>query len=140
MFDSGSCMCYFLYFLHNFYAVDLLKDDSDSDNTFVDIKGFVELVAELEGAGVDVDNPDEYDICFLIESTEDSTIASEFSCASNIIPDGDIDEALMSDSVGAQSCTPNGSYILPNGVIVLADQDVEAYMNGTLVSISGLTE
>ena len=27
----------------------------------------------------------------------------------------------------------NGSYILPNGVIVLVDEDVEAYLNGTLV-------
>ena len=27
----------------------------------------------------------------------------------------------------------NGSYILPNGIIVLVDEDVEAYMNGTLV-------
>ena len=29
----------------------------------------------------------------------------------------------------------NGSYILPNGVIVLVDEDFEAYMNGTLVFI-----
>lgn len=27
----------------------------------------------------------------------------------------------------------NGSYILPNGIIVLVDEDVEAYLNGTLV-------
>ncbi len=27
----------------------------------------------------------------------------------------------------------NGSYILPNGIIVLVDEDVEAYFNGTLV-------
>ena len=26
----------------------------------------------------------------------------------------------------------NGSYILPNGVIVLVDEDVEAYFGGTL--------
>lgn len=78
-----------------FYTVDLLKDDSDSDRIFVDIKSFVTLVAELEGAGVDVDNSDEYDICLLIESIEDSTIASNFSCASNIILDEDIDEALL---------------------------------------------
>ena len=29
--------------------------------------------------------------------------------------------------------TANGSYILPNGVIVLVDEDIEAYLNGTLV-------
>ena len=27
----------------------------------------------------------------------------------------------------------NGSYILPNGIIVLVDADIEAYLNGTLV-------
>ena len=26
-----------------------------------------------------------------------------------------------------------GSYILPNGIIVLVDEDIEAYENGTLV-------
>ena len=29
--------------------------------------------------------------------------------------------------------TINGSYILPNGVIVLVDEDIDSYMNGTLV-------
>ncbi len=29
--------------------------------------------------------------------------------------------------------TVNGSYILPNGIIVLVDEDIEAYENGTLV-------
>ena len=29
--------------------------------------------------------------------------------------------------------TANGSYIMPNGVIVLVDEDIEAYLNGTLV-------
>ncbi len=32
-----------------------------------------------------------------------------------------------------QKVSVNGSYILPNGIIVLVDEDVEAYMNGTLV-------
>ena len=27
----------------------------------------------------------------------------------------------------------NGSYILPDGTIVLVDEDIEAYLNGTLV-------
>ena len=29
--------------------------------------------------------------------------------------------------------TLNGSYILPNGIIVLVDEDIDAYENGTLV-------
>ena len=29
--------------------------------------------------------------------------------------------------------TANGSYILPSGIIVLVDSDIEAYLNGTLV-------
>ena len=33
----------------------------------------------------------------------------------------------------AVQVTLNGSYILPNGIIVLVDEDVEAYLNGTLV-------
>ena len=32
-----------------------------------------------------------------------------------------------------QKVSVNGSYILPNGIIVLVDEDVEAYENGTLV-------
>ena len=27
----------------------------------------------------------------------------------------------------------NGSYILPNGIVVLVDADIDAYLNGTLV-------
>ena len=27
----------------------------------------------------------------------------------------------------------NGSYILPDGTIMLVDEDIEAYLNGTLV-------
>ncbi len=29
--------------------------------------------------------------------------------------------------------TQNGSYILPNGVIVLVEEDIEAYMAGNLI-------
>ena len=39
-------------------------------------------------------------------------------------------ESIMSYT---QLITLNGSYILPNGIIVLADEDAEAYYNGTLV-------
>ena len=35
--------------------------------------------------------------------------------------------------MNVQKVTLNGSYILPNGIIVLVDEDIEAYFNGTLV-------
>ena len=52
------------------------------------------------------------------------------------LPDLDMnkDEAmvgLMSHLV--TQVTLNGSYILPSGIIVLVDEDIEAYRNGTLV-------
>ena len=31
----------------------------------------------------------------------------------------------------------NGSYILPNGIVVLVDEDIEAYLNGTLIFYDG---
>ena len=40
----------------------------------------------------------------------------------------------------AQNRTPTGSYILPNGIIVLVDEDIEAYENGTLKFYSDLPE
>ncbi|MBQ7828700.1 MAG: hypothetical protein IJ345_00305 [Clostridia bacterium] len=36
--------------------------------------------------------------------------------------------------------TENGSYILPNGIIVLVEEDIEAYMDGSLVFYSGEIE
>ena len=51
-----------------------------------------------------------------------------------ILCGGKVDKGfIIVDSM--KSCkfvTRNGSYILPNGVIVLVDEDVEAYINGTL--------
>lgn len=35
-------------------------------------------------------------------------------------------------SVEVQYVTDNGSYILPNGVIVLVDEDIETYLRGNL--------
>ena len=35
-----------------------------------------------------------------------------------------------------QLVTENGSFVLPNGVIVLVDEDIAAYLNGTLVFIT----
>ena len=34
---------------------------------------------------------------------------------------------------GTAKVSVNGSYLLPNGIAVIADEDVEAYLNGTLV-------
>ena len=42
---------------------------------------------------------------------------------------------ISGPSIGINSVThvtASGSYILPNGVIVLADEDIEAYFNGEL--------
>lgn len=47
---------------------------------------------------------------------------------------------MTTDSVNDLPHTDAGSYILPNGVIVLAPEDMEAYMNGTLVFRVGETE
>ncbi|MBO7085784.1 MAG: hypothetical protein J6W25_01565, partial [Bacilli bacterium] len=43
---------------------------------------------------------------------------------------------IIHDGIGSYPYTLNGSFILPNGVIVLVDEDFEAYMNGTLVFIN----
>lgn len=40
---------------------------------------------------------------------------------------------LNINSLEVTQVTINGSFILPNGVIVLEDEDIEAYINGTLV-------
>lgn len=42
---------------------------------------------------------------------------------------------IYHEGIGGYPYTLNGSFILPNGVIVLADEDFDAYMNGTLVFI-----
>jgi hypothetical protein len=35
-------------------------------------------------------------------------------------------------SLGELPHSENGSFILPDGIIVLVDEDIEAYFNGTL--------
>ena len=42
---------------------------------------------------------------------------------------------IYHEGVGRYPYTLNGSFILPNGVIVLEEADMEAYLNGTLVFI-----
>ncbi len=44
---------------------------------------------------------------------------------------------IIHQSIEDYPYTPNGSFILPNGVIVLVDEDIEAYLNGTLVFVNG---
>lgn len=36
--------------------------------------------------------------------------------------------------------TQNGSYILPNGTVVLVEEDIETYMSGSLIFSNGETE
>jgi len=36
--------------------------------------------------------------------------------------------------------TQNGNYILPNGTVVLVEEDIEAYMSGSLIFSNGETE
>ena len=43
---------------------------------------------------------------------------------------------IIHDGIGGFPYTLNGSFILPNGVIVLVDEDFEAYLNGTLIFIN----
>jgi hypothetical protein len=40
---------------------------------------------------------------------------------------------LNVNSLSVNQVSRNGSFVLPNGVIVLQDEDIEAYLNGTLV-------
>ena len=47
---------------------------------------------------------------------------------------------LYSLSTNNLDHSANGSYILPNGIVVLVEEDVEAYMNSTLVFYTGEIE
>ena len=51
-------------------------------------------------------------------------------CGATIEAIGGLGESFIQN---IQKVTINGSYILPNGIIVLVDEDIEAYLNGTLV-------
>ena len=43
------------------------------------------------------------------------------------------DDIIQVGLLNAQKVTLNGSYLLPNGIPVLVDEDIEAYLNGILV-------
>ena len=43
---------------------------------------------------------------------------------------------IIHDGIGNYPYTLNGSFILPNGIIVLEEADMEAYLNGTLIFIN----
>ena len=43
------------------------------------------------------------------------------------------DDIIQVGPLNAQKVTPNGSYLLPNGIPVLVDEDIEAYLNGMIV-------
>ena len=52
-------------------------------------------------------------------------------CGERIVLDDTI--VQVPGMLNVQKVTVNGSYILPNGIIVLVEEDIEAYENGTLV-------
>ncbi|MBO7086126.1 MAG: S8 family serine peptidase, partial [Bacilli bacterium] len=43
---------------------------------------------------------------------------------------------IIHDGIGNYPYTLNGSFVLPNGIIVLEEADMEAYLNGTLIFIN----
>ena len=43
------------------------------------------------------------------------------------------DDFVLTPTLQVPKITANGSYILPSGIVVLVDEDIEAYLNGTLV-------
>lgn len=45
-------------------------------------------------------------------------------------------DSSVVESIGGLKVSANGSYILPNGIIVLDPADIEAYFNGTLIFYS----
>lgn len=47
---------------------------------------------------------------------------------------------LLSNGVDELPHTENGSYLLPNGTVVLAEADLDAYLKGELIFYSGETE
>ena len=58
-----------------------------------------------------------------------------------ILCGGAVDAGFVKvESVNTLYITGKGSYVLPNGVIVLVDDDVVAYLNGTLTFISSNTQ
>lgn len=53
-----------------------------------------------------------------------------------ILCGGTVDKAIVQFGLNSTHFTQismNGSFVLPNGIIVLRDEDIEAYLNGTLV-------
>ena len=57
--------------------------------------------------------------------------ATCLGCGANL--DLALDFADIIRSIGNRRVTLNGSYILPSGIVVLKEEDVDAYMAGTLI-------
>ena len=67
----------------------------------------------------------------VIKSSETTLLKSKcLICGALVDATGGFGESFIQN---IQKVTINGSYILPNGIIVLVDEDIEAYLNGTLV-------
>ena len=67
----------------------------------------------------------------IIKSEITLNIAHCIHCGAKIMLGDDI--VQVPGMLNVQKVSINGSYILPNGIIVLVDEDIEAYENGTLV-------
>lgn len=66
---------------------------------------------------------------YIIGSVPDGTKTAPCEGCGHLIP------VLNGDHIGIMSISQvsvNGSYILPSGIVVLVDEDVEAYLAGTL--------
>ena len=58
-------------------------------------------------------------------------------CGQRVLVDNTIIQVPGTNNLITMPRSANGSYILPNGIIVLVDEDVEAYFAGTLVFYEG---
>ena len=67
----------------------------------------------------------------VVQSEVVNNIAFCKHCGTRVILDDNFGQ--IGGILNISKVTINGSYILPNGIIVLVDEDIEAYENGTLV-------
>ncbi len=66
----------------------------------------------------------------IVRINDGSSLASRCALCNAIVPKSGL---LSINSVQVQYVTANGSFIAPNGVIYLVDEDFEAYLDGTLI-------
>ena len=66
----------------------------------------------------------------IVRVNDGSSLASRCAHCNAIVPKNGL---LSINSLQVQYVTANGSFIAPNGVIYLVDEDFEAYLDGTLI-------